>query len=160
MSGPVAQGDLFREVSDKFKDRLIIVVSINDIRREEVGITKGLSWERTAQDLLLGLKFNPRMRNLTKCRHLIISFGSEGVLWLNRQGDKIENNLVFDPANLEFEWGQQFEGSAFGTLSCLTAGIVGQLTMPEDKMSIERRHHVRPFGNTSAPIGRAWRCRD
>ncbi|MBU0988432.1 MAG: ATP-binding protein, partial [Proteobacteria bacterium] len=137
MSGPVAQGDLFRKVSDKFKDRLIIVVSINDIRREEVGITKGLSWERTAQDLLLGLKFNPRMRNLMKCRHLIISFGSEGVLWLDRQGDKAENNLVFDPANLEFEWGEKFEGSAFGTLSCLTAGIVWQLTMPEDKMSMQ-----------------------
>ena len=137
MSGPVAQGDLFREVSEKFKDKLIIVVSINDIRHEEVGITKGLSWERTAQDLLLGLKFNPRMRNLMKCRHLIISFGSEGVLWLNRQRDKTENNLVFDPANLEFEWGEQFEGSAFGTLSCLTAGIVGQLTMPEDKMSLQ-----------------------
>jgi len=137
MSGPVAQGDLFREVSDKFKDRLIIVVSINDIRREEVGITKGLSWERTAQDLLLGLKFNPRMRNLMECRHLIISFGSEGVLWLNRQGDKAENNLVFDPANLEFEWAEKFEGSAFGTLSCLTAGIVSQLTMPEGNMSLQ-----------------------
>jgi RyR domain/ATPase family associated with various cellular activities (AAA) len=138
MSGPVAQGDLFRKVLDKkFKDRLIIVVSINDIRREEVGITKGLSWERTAQDLLLGLKFNPRMRNLKECRHLIISFGSEGVLWLNRQGDKTENNLVFDPANLEFEWGEQFEGSAFGTLSCLTAGIVDQLTMPEGKMRMQ-----------------------
>lgn len=137
MSGPVAQGDLFREVSEKFKDKLIIVVSINDIRHEEVGITKGLSWERTAQDLLLGLKFNPRMRNLMKCRHLIISFGFEGVLWLNRQGDKTENNLVFDPANLEFEWGEKFEGSAFGSLSCLTAGIVGQLTMPEDKMSLQ-----------------------
>ena len=137
MSGPVAQGDLFRQISDKFRDQLIIVVSINDIRREEVGITKGLSWERTAQDLLIGLKFNPRMRNLMKCRHLIISFGSEGVLWLSRQRDKIENNLVFDPANLEFEWGEQFEGSAFGTLSCLTAGIVAQLTMPKDKMSLQ-----------------------
>ncbi len=157
MSGPVAQGDLFREVSEKFKDKLIIVVSINDIRHEEVGITKGLSWERTAQDLLLGLKFNPRMRNLMKCRHLIISFGSEGVLWLNRQGDKTENNLVFDPANLEFEWGEQFEGSAFGTLSCLTAGIVGQLTMPEDKMSLQygimsglsatRRLHLEGHGD-------------
>jgi len=158
MSGPVAQGDLFRKILDKkFKDRLIIVVSINDIRREEVGITKGLSWERTAQDLLLGLKFNPRMRNLKKCRHLIISFGSEGVLWLNRQGDKTENNLVFDPANLEFEWGEQFEGSAFGTLSCLTAGIVGQLTMPEDKMSLQdgimsglsaiRRLHLEGHGD-------------
>jgi hypothetical protein len=137
MSGPVAQGDLFREVSDKFKDRLIIAVSINDIRREEVGITKGLSWERTAQDLLLGLKFNPRMRNLMKCRHLIISFGSEGAIWLNIRGDKTENNLVFDPANLEFEWREQFEGSAFGTLSCLTAGIVGQLMMPEDKIRLK-----------------------
>jgi len=131
MSSPVASGDLFRLLSKKFRRKLVLVVSIGDLRREEVGITKGLSWERTAQELLSGLHLNARIKNLLNCRHLIITFSSEGALWISRDSNSFENRLIFDPAFLEGEFDEEIDGRAFGYMSCLVAGIVNQLIMVE-----------------------------
>lgn len=157
MSSPLAQGDLWRKVSGTFRQKLVVVVSIGDLRREEAGITKGLSWERTVQELLTELKFNASIRDLLKCRDLIINFGSEGALWISNADDSLDYHLIYDPACLEGEWGEKFTGVAFGYLSCLTAGIVNQLVKPEGQADIGkgimaglyamRRLHIEGHGN-------------
>lgn len=136
MSSPIGQGDLFREVSTRHRDRLIILVSINDLRREEVGITKGLSWERTAVDLISSLKLSARINKLMKSRHLIINLGSEGVLWINNQASSPVYKLVFDPAYMERDWDKTVDGSAYGFMSCLSASVINQLILPEQESNI------------------------
>lgn len=73
MSSPVSQGDLWRTLSNKFMEKLVVIVSIDDIRCEEVAVNKGLSWEYSTQNLISELKLNPIVHNLMKCRHLIIN---------------------------------------------------------------------------------------
>jgi hypothetical protein len=161
MASPVAQGDLWRTVSADFSEKLILVVSISDLRREEVGITKGLSWERTIQELTTELHYNSSIRDLLKSRHLIVTFGSEGALWVNRERDKHHYFLVYDPARLEGEWGNQFQGRAMGYLSCFTAAIVNQLIGDQGKndigkgialgLSAMRRLHMEGHGDIKRP---------
>jgi hypothetical protein len=127
MSSPVAQGDLWRTVSHNFREKLVLIVSIGDLRHEEVGITKELSWECTVQELLTELRFNTSIRDLMKNRHLIINFRSEGTLWINNERGDHHYYLVYDPAHLEGEWSEKIKGQALGYLSCLTAGILNQL---------------------------------
>lgn len=136
MSSPVAYGDLWREICNKFQERLVVITSISDLRCEEVGVARRLSWERTAQDLLTELWFNARIRDLTKCKHLIVSFGSEGAIWIQKNNNQYEYHLVFDPENLEGEWGEKIDGRAFGYSSCLVASIVSQLTLQEKDRNI------------------------
>jgi hypothetical protein len=136
-SSPVAQGDLWRTLSSNYMNKLVILVSVQDIRREEAGITHGLSWERTALDLLTELKFNASITDLLKCRHLIVSFGSEGALWISRESEpKPLNRLIYDPAYLEGEWANNYDGKVFGHLSCLTAGIVSSLVRLQTEKDI------------------------
>ena len=52
MSQPVGQGLLFDHLTKNFADRLIILTTASDFRLTDVQISKGLSWERTAQDLI------------------------------------------------------------------------------------------------------------
>jgi hypothetical protein len=136
-SSPVAQGDLWRTLSSKYMDKLIIVVSVHDIRREEAGITQGLSWERTALDLMTELQFNAGISDLLKCRHLIVSFGSEGALWINNDEKAgITNRLVYDRAYIEGEWSGNYKGKVFGHISCFTAGIVNSLAGLKEESDI------------------------
>ena len=161
MASPVAQGDLWRTVSADFNEKLVLIVSISDLRQEEVGITKGLSWERTVQELVTELQCNSSIRDLLKSRHLIVTFGSEGALWVNRERDKHHYFLVYDPAHLEGEWGDQFQGRAMGYLSCFTAAIVNRLKGDQEKIDIGkgiasglsamRKLHMEGHGDIKRP---------
>jgi hypothetical protein len=127
MSSPLGQGDLWRHLSSNYKDKLVVIVSIGDIRREEVRVSRGISWEQTALDLAEELCFNPEIMPLLKCRHLIVHFGSEGALHVDSTAKGKSFFLTFDPEHLEGEWRETVTGSNFGFMACLTAGIVDRL---------------------------------
>ena len=52
MSSPLGHGDLWHVLADKWKERLILIVSAADLRRADVRLTRGLSWDQTAEDIL------------------------------------------------------------------------------------------------------------
>ena len=124
MSRPVAQGDLWRRLISNFQDRLVVVVSINDIRREEVYITKGISWEKTALELVNELLHNPCIQPLLSCKHLIIKMGMEGAIWVENAHSQPRFTLFYDPAHIEDEWKEQWTGNAIGYLTCFATGVI------------------------------------
>lgn len=127
MSAPLVQGDLWRILANKFRKRLITIVNINDLRKEEAGITQGGSWERTITDIIIELEENDMLSGLKKCRHLIVEIGSEGALWFD-QGDKKKNVTVFfDPSCQEGEWLARLPGDVHGKELCMTAGITARV---------------------------------
>jgi hypothetical protein len=81
MSSPVTEGDLWEELAGRFFDRMVCVVSAEQLRRESVGIRKGLSWESTVEDLHSGLRSDLTLNALTECRHLVVTFSTDGALW-------------------------------------------------------------------------------
>ncbi|HXF41123.1 MAG TPA: ATPase, partial [Blastocatellia bacterium] len=80
MARPVAEGRLWDHLHKNLADRLIVVMSVNDLRLTEVQISRELSWERTAQDLAWELVHNPRVNALSHCAHVVISFDTAGAL--------------------------------------------------------------------------------
>lgn len=130
MGSPLAQGDLWRTLRENHGDRLVVVVSIDDIRREQVLVTKGMSWERTALDLAFELQCNPATKDLVRCRHLVIGIGLEGALLVSQSashGWSIQ--LVYDPQYLEGESNPGIAGTAVGFATCMTAAITRQLVI-------------------------------
>ncbi len=127
MSSPLAQGDLWRLLSGRFRDRLIVVVSIGDIRKEEVQVSRGISWERTAIDLTEELCANPAVKGLLNCRHLIVSFGDEGALHVEITGQEKRFRLFFDISQMEQESGEKIKGRGLGFTACLTSGMADKL---------------------------------
>ena len=130
MSYPEAQGDFWNYLQDSsIKNRLIVAVSADDLRRRDVKISKGVSWEQTIEDVLKELNSNPTLKNLQQCRHLIINFGSEGALWLI-PGESFKDSrgtMVFDPGCMEGEWGKNMSGQIMGGSACFCAGIASSI---------------------------------
>jgi hypothetical protein len=139
MARPVAQGSLWTHLHKHRADRLIAVMSVNDLRLTEVQISRELSWERTAQDLAWELVHNPRINALSHCAAVVISFDTAGALLLSRHQDGTPRcRLFFDPNVIEGVWGQSHRGGMIGYTSCLAAGIARQLMKTSEAPDIER----------------------
>ncbi len=138
MSAPVGEGDLWRELSHYHAERLVVVVSANELRRADVRIGQGLSWEQTLEDLHAAIQSNARMQSLMKCRHLVITFDCEGALWLSNEGATHQATFLFDPESVEGERRRSIEGDAFGHLSSLTAMVASELVESPTTPDLER----------------------
>jgi hypothetical protein len=160
MSRPLARGDLWRTLAKSWSDRLIVVISADNLRREDIRVSRGLSWESTVDDLVEEIKSNPAISELKECRHLIVTLRGDAALWLD--GPKSEKHgpcrLVFDPERGEGEWEDaQKCGNAFGFLSAMTAALAWNLhtagtsdeldLVPALKAGLSATRFLRDYGH-------------
>ena len=140
MARPVAEGKLWDHLQKNHVNKLVVVMNANDLRRHtEVHISRQISWERTAQDLVWELLYNPRVNVLTRCAHVVVSFDTAGAALLSRKANNtIDAVLFFDPNALEGEWGHQYKGYMIGYTSCLTAGIARELMVNTSEPNLPR----------------------
>lgn len=129
---PVAKGKLWDHL-ERFAERTIAVIRIDDLRLGGMHVTRELSWERTAQDLLSELCDNQELR---RCAHVVVSFTTAGALVLSR-GDDADGQprcrLVFDPAVMERMWNEAHAGDMIGGVTALVAAISREvIAAPQD----------------------------
>ena len=130
LTGPIGSSPLWDEISDTCQDNLVVIVPAEELRRREVRLSHGLSWEATVEDLTAELHANPRLTPLLKARHLIVTFQFDAAYWLDNAPGAPKSMLVFDALRAEGDWEEsQGEGSAFGFLSCFTAAVVKELCL-------------------------------
>jgi hypothetical protein len=174
MARPVATGDLWRQLLRRHAGRLIVVMTLNDLRLSEVKISRELSWERTAGDLARELVRHPAVNGLTRCAHVVVSLGTGGAVLLSRKGqpagapenlDHPDCHVIFDPESIENSWAEQYPGSMIGYTTCLVAGIARELILAPDSPDVQRgiRHglatgralHLGGYGDPGGEPGRA-----
>ncbi|MBI4517154.1 MAG: AAA family ATPase [Deltaproteobacteria bacterium] len=86
--------------------------------------------------MLRELRESSDLQPLTRCRHLLVIFESEGAAWLDFSErttpanaiDACRVQFVYDAAAIEGEHARQIKGTAFGFLSCLAASVAWQMT--------------------------------
>ena len=133
MSSVVCKGRLWDELLKHHSDRLILIMTVRDLRAATVQISHRLSWERTAQDIVNELAYNPRVAAASKCRHIIVSCGTAGAVLQSRNDgaeDEIvtsRSQLIFDPRSMEGDRTNPESGLMLGYASTLTAGVVARL---------------------------------
>ncbi|MGO4882322.1 MAG: RyR domain-containing protein [Bryobacteraceae bacterium] len=160
MSRPLARGDLWRELAARWRERLIVLVSGDNLRREDVRVSRGLSWESTVDDLVNEVQSNPAVHGLQSCRHLVITLRGDAALWLDEPGRKEQGpcRLVFDRERGEGEWEDgQKDGNAFGFLSAVTTAIAWHLAgtppapspdlVPALKAGLSTTRFLREYGH-------------
>jgi len=102
--------------------RLIVVTPIDDLRRDSVQISRGLSWELTAQDLSWEFNYNPRLKMLAGIHTLAVPVGLSGV-WLSRAETpaglrsipETSSTLIYDPSGIEGDWEKDRPGILLDT---------------------------------------------
>ena len=131
-SRPVAEGPLWEHLREHLPERVVALMTIDDLRGAAVRISRELSWERTAQDLYWELVNNPLVNGLSLCAHVVVSFGAAGAALLSRipseDGDgPTRCRLLFDPELIEGAWEDERPGAVIGTTSCLAAALAREL---------------------------------
>ncbi len=146
MSRPLARGDIWRKLASRWRDRLVVLVSADNLRREDVRVSRGLSWESTVDDLVEEIHSNPTISELKSCRHLVITLRGDAALWLERPGKTEQGpcRLVFDRERGEGEWEDSLkEGGAFGFLSVVTAALAWNLKAVKSTDTVDLAHSLK-----------------
>ncbi|WDT57260.1 hypothetical protein [Streptomyces sp. G7(2002)] len=113
-------------------DHVIPIVTAPSLREIGAAVSRGLSWERSAQDVLAELELSDRaekfaLSNLAKHKRLVVSFGPSGVLIIDRTSRQSRHRLFFHREFTEATWGKYDHGGMFGYTQALTAAIGSSL---------------------------------
>lgn len=166
MAWPVAKGQLWDYLLRNHADRLVALMTVNDLRRHiDVHISRQISWERTAQDLVWDLLYNSHTNVLAQCLHVVVSLDTAGAVLLSRKASgTLEAFLFFDPTVMEGEWGRNHKGYMIGYTTCLAAGIGRELILntsdPNLPKGIQsgihamRSLHVEGYGDAGADLSK------
>jgi len=160
MAKPVAQGKLWDHLIKNHAGRLIVVMTVDDLRRSQVHISRQISWERTCQDLMWEMLYNPNVNEITQCAHAIISFNTAGAVLISKKLDSTPDAfLFFDPTAMEGEWERNHKGYMIGYTSCLAGAIARVLMLGTEEPDIScgiqsgiyamRSLHIGGYGNAS-----------
>jgi hypothetical protein len=97
MGRPLAHGKLWDLVCDEHMDRLVVVVGADHLRAEGVNISRRLSWERTAKELIWQMASNRTLIPLAECGNVVVRFGIDGAVHYHGRSSAIEPSLYYDP---------------------------------------------------------------
>ena len=134
MARPLARGAMWERVRQGPLDgqgkpdpqRLVIVLNAEDLREEGYGLTRPLTWERTAEEFAHEVKHREAFEPLRGCAHLIVRFDCDGAIHY-RGGDKPTATLHFDPHRPEGGFVGEQGGRMMGMTAAFTAGLVATL---------------------------------
>lgn len=138
---PVASGPLWKHLLAECPDRLVVVLTIDDLRGRDVQVSRELSWERTAQDLVWEIVHKPSVSALSQVAHAVVSFGPAGGALISAPADGSTTprcSLFFDPARGEGAWGAEHPGRIMGSTACLTAALVREILLAPEAPALGR----------------------
>lgn len=126
MSNVIDSSELWKHIQGLNNKNVIVIVNADDLRSKGVNISKGLSWEKTAQDFVWQINNNPNLAFLATCRHIIVPFGLEGAIYYKNE-DVCEVKLYFLPYEFEGGFVKESQGKMYGLTSCFVAGLASTI---------------------------------
>ncbi|MEG3225018.1 MAG: hypothetical protein BME94_05725 [Methanobacteriales archaeon Met13] len=132
MSRSLARSDLWEFL--KNQPNLIVIIRADDLRKKGLRISRSLSWERTAYDLLNEMEKirkgegNSDIEDISKCKNLIVRFGVDGAILYQFDGEKANYTLFFDPEVFEGTLEREKEGHYMkGLRSAFISGLIHEI---------------------------------
>ncbi len=139
-SGPFGEGKIWKHLTKpNCRSKLVVIASCAELRKSSAQISTGISWDATVESVLAALAPGGELAELAQCRHLLVSFGTEGGLWLDfgQQAAGVQSHLVYDADAVEDDQRTTGNGRAFGSLSCLAAAVAWHLARSEAAPDLE-----------------------
>ena len=124
---PTLQSTLSEALLAAHSSRLVLLLRADDLRAHGANISRGLSWERTFSDLIRQLDANPALAKLRACGHLIVTFGLEGAVLVQRSAEETHARLFYEPLLAEGDYEARAQGMMIGLQTCFTAALSATL---------------------------------
>lgn len=138
---PVAEGPLWEHLVATAPDRLVAVLTVDDLRGREVQVSRDLSWERTAQDLVWEIVHKPKVSALSRIANTVVSLGPAGAALVSGHAQTTALptcTLFYDPDAVEGTWAASHPGAIMGSTATLTAAVVREIMMAPDAPDLGR----------------------
>jgi len=117
LNRPLDGSELLHTVLKSSAARVVGIINADDLRAEGVDLSRRLSWERTAQDLMLAVQRETVLQRLSRVRALMVRLGSDGCILLTPK----TKHLIFDPHGTEDAFDNQLKGTMPGATSAFVA---------------------------------------
>ncbi|MDO9034568.1 MAG: AAA family ATPase, partial [Methanoregula sp.] len=149
----------YSEFLAEAEERLVIIINLQDLRLVPcASIGYQLSWEKTVEDLLYQIHFNPELQSLRKCKKLVIRIGLEAALTITNPGnlEKDGAELYFEPFLYEDSFLDNSEGNVQGISTAFLTGLIHTWLSEENQAT--KGKPLRMFKNTAlqAGLNLAW----
>ncbi|MEA1894954.1 MAG: RyR domain-containing protein [Euryarchaeota archaeon] len=132
MHRPLTSGDLWEHVSRNHSEKLVVVVTADDLRASSMNISSSLSWERTAKEFVWQMAYNKGL-GLSDCTNLVVRFGLEGAIHYTLVGDHAISRLYFDPTISEGDFTHNYPGKMQGISSVFVAALAARIAVQCDQ---------------------------
>jgi len=124
---PLMKGGLWDLLTQKHKDRLILVVNVDDLRGQGMDISRRLSWERTAMDFVYQMRHNDDFKAIAALPRVIVTIGLDGALLYTNSGAKKHIRLFLDPDVTEDGFTEVHPCTMFGLGSAFVAALTAEI---------------------------------
>lgn len=129
MNVPLFDGDLWEYIfNSHHKEKLILILNAEDLRKLGANISRSISWEKTALDFVWEVN-NGSLKRIKELPNVIVRFGTEGVIHYSFNNLPGKNKckrskLYFDPSSIEESW----DTKKFGLMRGISAVFIASLT--------------------------------
>jgi hypothetical protein len=107
-------------------DRCLLMVDANVLRAAGALISRRISWERTATELVWQLNNNPALSFLTRVSRLIVFFAEDGAVLVNRERNGFSASLVLTHGGEEGVLSFKLRGAVDDAFAVMTAALALQ----------------------------------
>ena len=83
-----------RDQFAQIAERCFVFLDADVLRASGAMISRQISWERTAADLMWQIQNNPAVSYLLKTPHILITFAEDGAVYIRRENGKLTASLV------------------------------------------------------------------
>jgi hypothetical protein len=117
----------FLEENNLF-EKVTIILDANDLRSRGAYITRGASWERTAEETLKVIQENPFMIRISKAQKIVVRFGISGALIRLQTNGLSSASIICDPTCNEQGYGDtERQGTMYPMDAIMTAVITANV---------------------------------
>lgn len=131
LARPLQGGSLAKHLLQRQANRTILVLDVDDLRAAGAAVSRHLSWERTAGDIIRALTHDRRFSELRRAKHLVVRLDLEGALHFtpgtDKPGEETAVELTCLPSGIEGSTRAEVPGDMLGLGSVFVAMLAAEL---------------------------------
>lgn len=116
-----------RDVFDKIAGRCFLLLDADVLRNSGAMISRKVSWERSATELIWQLQNNPVLSYLGKTPHILITFAEDGAVYVRKENGAMKAALVLAHGGGEGFSREKIKGFIDDSFAVMTAALALQL---------------------------------
>jgi hypothetical protein len=106
---------------DKIADKCFLFIDVDTLRSAGAMISRQISWERSASELVWQLQNNPTVSYLLRAPHILIPFAEDGAVYIKNAEMQIEAFLILTHGGAEGALRERIPGQFDGAFATMTA---------------------------------------